>query len=136
MGVVSVPIPSFQTNQGARAMARAEVVVAEAELQATLDLLDGQIAEAHSATTAAALRALAYGTEILPRFEDNLTLLRRSFELGEIDILSLSTGRERFLRIQSDALSAQLDYFVMSAWLERVVGVELWNDEQHDGATP
>ncbi|MBK8593519.1 MAG: TolC family protein [Sandaracinaceae bacterium] len=73
MGVVSVPIPSFQTNQGARAMARAEVVVAEAELQATLDLLDGQIAEAHSATTAAALRALAYGTEILPRFEDNLT---------------------------------------------------------------
>jgi cobalt-zinc-cadmium efflux system outer membrane protein len=32
MGVVSVPIPSFQTNQGARAAARAEVVVAEAEL--------------------------------------------------------------------------------------------------------
>ena len=56
MGVVSVPIPSFQTNQGARANARAEVTVAEAELQATLDLLDGQIAEAHSATLAAARR--------------------------------------------------------------------------------
>ena len=136
MGVVSVPIPSFQTNQGARAAARAEVVVAEAELEATLDLLDGQIAEAHSATTAAARRALAYGTEILPRFEENLTLLRRSFELGEIDILALSTGRERFLRIQSDALTAQLDFFVASAWLERVVGAELWTDDQHDGSTP
>jgi len=136
MGVVSVPIPSFQTNQGPRAMARAEVVVAEAELQAQLDLLDGQIAEAHSAVDAASRRALAYGAEILPRFEENLTLLRRSFELGEIDILSLSTGRERFLRIQSDALTAQLDYFVALAWLERVVGVELWNDDQHNGSTP
>ncbi len=122
MGVVSVPIPGFQTNQGGRAMARADVVVAEAELQATLDVLDGQIAEAHSAVTAAARRAQAYGTEILPRFEENLTLLRRSFELGEIDILALSTGRERFLRIQSDALTAQLDYFVALAWLERTVG--------------
>ncbi len=136
MGVVSLPIPSAQTNQGGRATARAEVVVAEAELQATLDLLDGQVAEAHSAATAAARRALAYGTEILPRFEENLTLLRRSFELGEIDILALSTGRERFLRIQSDALTAQLDFFVASAWLERVVGTELWNDERHDGGAP
>lgn len=136
MGVVSVPIPSFQTNQGARATARAEVVVAEAELQATLDLLDGQVAEAHGAAVAAAQRALAYGTEILPRFEENLTLLRRSFELGEIDILALSTGRERFLRIQSDALSAQLDFFVASAQLERVVGAELWSDESHHEEAP
>ena len=53
---------------------------------------------------AAAERTSAYGTEILPRFEENLALLGRSFELGELDLLALSTGRERFLRIQSDAL--------------------------------
>jgi outer membrane protein TolC len=85
---------------------------------------------------AAAQRTRAYGTEILPRFEENLTLLRRTFELGEIDILALSTGRERFLRIQSDALSSQLDYFVALAGLERVVGVDLWRDDHHEEDEP
>jgi cobalt-zinc-cadmium efflux system outer membrane protein len=132
MGVISLPIPSFQTNQGARALARAEVTVAEAELNADRQLLAGAVAEAHSEVDAAAKRTRAYGGEILPRFEENLTLLRRSFELGEIDILALSTGRERFLRIQSDALNAQGDYFVALSNLERVVGVDLWHDEQHE----
>lgn len=136
MGVVSIPIPSFQLNQGERARARADVTVAEAELDASRRLLDGQIAEARSEVVAAAARTRAYGTEILPRFEENLTLLRRSFELGEIDILALSTGRERFLRIQSDALDALQDYFVALAGLERVVGVDLWRDDHHEESTP
>jgi cobalt-zinc-cadmium efflux system outer membrane protein len=136
MGVVSIPIPSFQLNQGERARARADVTVAEAELDASRRLLDGQIAEARSEVVAAAARTRAYGTEILPRFEENLTLLRRSFELGEIDILALSTGRERFLRIQSDALGAQQDFFVALAGLERVVGVDLWRDDHHEESTP
>ncbi|HYP88457.1 MAG TPA: TolC family protein, partial [Polyangiaceae bacterium] len=131
MGVLSLPLPVAQLNQGERARTRADLTVVEAELAASRLLLDGQIAEARSEVVAAAARTKAYGTEILPRFEENLTLLRRSFELGEIDILALSTGRERFLRIQSDALLAQQDYFVALAGLERVVGVDLWHDDHH-----
>lgn len=131
MGVISIPITSFQRNQGERAEARADAIVAEAELEATRMLLEGRIAEARSEVAAAAQRTRAYGNDILPRFEENLALLRRSFELGEIDILSLSVGRERFLRIQSDALGAQLDYFIALAGLERTVGVDLWHDD-HD----
>lgn len=135
MGVLSFPLSSFQLNQGERARAHADVNVAESELDATRQLLDGQIAEARSEVVAGAARTRVYGTEILPRFEENLTLLRRSFELGEIDLLGLSTGRERFLRIQSDALSAVQDYFVALAGLERVVGVDLWRDD-HGGTRP
>jgi outer membrane protein, heavy metal efflux system len=133
MGVISVPVTSFQSNQGERAEARADITVTEAELDAAQRLLEGQIAEARSSVVAAAKRARAYAAEVLPRFEENLTLLRRAFELGEIDILALSTGRERFLRIQSDALAAQLDYFFALAGLERVVGVDLWHDDHHGG---
>jgi cobalt-zinc-cadmium efflux system outer membrane protein len=131
MGVLSLPIPAFERNQGERAKAHADVQVAEAELAATQSLLSGQLAEARSEVVAAAARTKAYGTEILPRFEENLVLLKRSFELGEIDILALSAGRERFLRIQSDALDAHEDYFVALARLERVIGVDLWQDD-HD----
>lgn len=136
MGIVSVPITSFDRNQGARARARADATVALAEQRAAVQLLQGQIAEARSEVVAATQRSRAYGTEILPRFEENLVLLRRSFELGEIDILALSTGRERFLRIQSDALGAQLDYFVALAALERVVGVDLWRDDHTEKSVP
>lgn len=131
LGSLSIPIPSFDRNQGARAWATSDAAVAQAELQATIQLLQGQIAEARSEVEAASQRTSAYGTEILPLFGDNLKLLKRSFELGEIDILALSTGRERFMRIQNDALSAQQDYFVALAGLERVVGVDLWHDDHH-----
>lgn len=133
LGVLSTPIPSFQRNQGERARARADISVADAELAAALSVLDARIAEARSEVAAAAQRTLAYGTEILPHFEENLRMLRRAFELGEIDLLALSAGRERFLRIQSDAIAAKLDYFVSLAALERVVGVDLWH---HDEESP
>lgn len=135
LGALSFPIPSFDVNQGERAQARADIAVARAELDSANSLLGGQIAELRSEVVAAAQRSQAYGTEILPKFEENLTLLRRSFELGEIDILALSIGRERFLRIQSDALGAQLDYFVAIAGLERVVGIDLWGDDHHEEGT-
>jgi outer membrane protein TolC len=126
----------FQTNQGERAHARADRIVADAELAAAGSLLASEIAQARSEVVAAAQRTRAYGSEILPRFEENLTLLRRSFELGEIDLMALSTGRERFLRIQSDALAAHLDYFTALAALERVVGVDLWHDDHHEETAP
>ncbi|MBL8942791.1 MAG: TolC family protein [Myxococcales bacterium] len=132
LGGVALSIPSFQTNQGERARAGADVRVANAELEASRFLLEGQVIQARSEVVAASERVSSYGTEILPRFEENLGLLRRSFELGEIDLLSLSVGRERFMRIQSDALVAQLDYFVALAALERVVGIDLWRDEAHE----
>jgi len=136
MGVLSLPVPLVQRGQGERARAEADRAVARAELEAEARLLEARITEARSEVLAAAGRTRAYGREILPRFEENLTLLRRSFELGEIDLLALSTGRERFLRIQSDALAAQLDYFVALAALERVVGIDLWRDDHHHGDTP
>jgi outer membrane protein, heavy metal efflux system len=136
LGTLSVPIPGFQRNQGERARARAELEVARAELAAARMQLRVQVAEAYSEMVAAAQRTRAYGTEILPRFAENLALLRRSFEVGEIDMLALSVGRERFLRIQSDAIAAQLDYFVAMAALERIVGIELWRDEHAEGEQP
>lgn len=135
LGTLSIPVPLFQRNQGESARAHADLDVARAELDGSRALLAGAIAEARSEVAAAAERVRSYGNEVLPRIEENLTLLRRSFELGEIDLLELSIGRERFLRIQNDALSAHRDYFVALAGLERVVGVDLWRDEHHEEVT-
>jgi len=125
LGVLAVPIPGFVSNQEDRARARADLTVAHAELRADSAVLEGDIARAHSEVVAAVKRMRAYGADILPSIEENLALLRQGYELGELDIMTLSVGRERFLRIQSDALAAQQDYFVAVAELERVVGVDV-----------
>jgi cobalt-zinc-cadmium efflux system outer membrane protein len=125
LGVLAVPIPGFRSNEGERARARAELTVAHAALHARRAVLEGDIARAHSEVIAALKRTRTYGDDILPSIQENLMLLRRGYELGELDIMALSIGRERFLRIQSDALGAQLDYVAAVAELERIVGVDL-----------
>jgi len=125
MGAVSLPIPVFQNNQAARAEARADLEVTQAEWLAQSQLLSAQIAQARSELVAAAGRMQAYRGEILPHFEENLRLLARSFELGEIDLLALSAARERFLQIQADALHAQREYSIALSALERSIGQTL-----------
>ena len=136
LGTLSIPIPLVQRNQGARATANAEARIAEAEQQAFTSQLGNHIEQNRTAVAAAALRVRTYGGEILPTFEENLRLIQRAFELGEIDILQVSVARERFLRIQTDALDAYSDYFQAIADLEAAIGTDLWPDERHDAHNP
>ena len=132
LGVLSVPVPLFQRNQGARATALAEARIADAEQEAFGLQLLNLIEQNRAAVTGAASRLRTYGGEILPTFEENLRLLQRAFELGEIDILQVSVAREQFLRTQTDALDAYLEYFQAVADLEASIGTDLWPDERHE----
>lgn len=132
LGTIALPIPLVQRNQDARATARAETRIAEAERAAFGSQLLSRIEQNRTGVIAAAARVRTYGREILPTFEENLRLLQRAFELGEIDILQVSVARERFLRIQTDALDAYTDYFQAVADLEATIGTDLWPDERHE----
>lgn len=131
-GTMMLPIPFSQRNQKGRALARADLSVRKAEEQSFRQTLRARLTRAAIAVDADANRIAAYGTEILPAFEGNLTLLRRAFELGEVDLLQVLVARERLLRIQQDALTAHQDYYRDVAALEAQVGTEVWPDEHHD----
>lgn len=131
LGTLSLPLPFSERNQGARATSQAQLRVVHAELEAFERRLRIKIEQHRSAVAAAALRVRTYGSTILPTFEENLTLLQRAFELGEIDILQVSVARERFLRLQTDALAAYRLYFRAVANLEGSLGTDLWPDERH-----
>ncbi len=134
LGTLGLPIPLSQRNQQGRAVARAELAVRQAEQEAFRQALQARLARASTAVDSDANRIAAYGTEILPAFESNLALLRRAFELGEVDLLQVLVARERLLRIQQDALTAHQDYYRDVAALEAEVGMEIWPDEHehHD----
>lgn len=131
LGFLSIPFPFAQQNQGPRAQARADVEIANAELDALRQVLPARVTRTASAVDAAAERVALYGSDILPAFEEALTMLRRGFELGELTILDVAVARERFLRLQLDALGAWADYHRALAELESVVGAEVMEDHAH-----
>ena len=128
MGLVRFSIPSFALNQAAVAGSSAERDVAEARRDAMAAVIEIRLERLRSAVDAAAERVVGYGADILPRFEENLTLLRRAFELGEIDVLRVSVALTRFLQVQDEALGAHVDYFTAVSALEAEVGEEIWPD--------
>lgn len=129
---VGIPLPLWQRNRAERAAAGADLREAEARHEAVRSSIAVRVTRAAGAVNAGAARVQAYGSEIIPRFEENLALLSRAFELGEIDVLQALLARERFLQLERDSLAAFADYYEAVAELEAELGQELWPDDRHD----
>lgn len=132
IATIGLPLPFVTNNEPARAEARAALEMALAERRRAEAEIAAEVTRAYRAAAAATRRLEAFGAEVLPRFEENLAALRRAYELGEIDILGLASGRERFLEAQRDALTAQGDYFTALAELEHAVGVDVIDAHRED----
>lgn len=132
IATIGLPLPFVTNNEPARAEARAALEMALAERGRAEAEIAAEVTRAYRAAAAATRRLEAFGAEVLPRFEENLAALKRAYELGEIDILGLASGRERFLEAQRDALTAQGDYFTALAELEHAVGVDVIDAPKED----
>jgi len=133
-GSLSIPLPVWVGSTPERARANASLERAKVE-RASLDAtLAVQIVQAQARVETNAKRAQLYGTQILPTLEDNLKLINKSFDLGEIDILDVMVARERFLRTQQEALQAFTDYYEAWEELEAAVGAKF--DDAPDGGGP
>jgi cobalt-zinc-cadmium efflux system outer membrane protein len=121
----TLPLPLWKRNQANRAQSKAELSVAEQELEATRYGLALSALRAVDALNTAAERVRTYSSEVVPRFQENLDLLQRAFELGEVDILEVFVARENFMRIQAEALDAYRSYFDAEYTLETILGSPL-----------
>jgi cobalt-zinc-cadmium efflux system outer membrane protein len=128
---VRVPIPAWRTNEGASATAEAELSVADAERNERANELRSEMLQAAIALNAAAERVEMYQAGIVPQFEENLALLQRAYELGEVDVHQVSQTRERLLNATARSISARIAYYETAAALEGLVGTEFWEDEEH-----
>lgn len=123
---LSLPIPLWRTNQEGRARAEADLLVADSEREATATRLRGELIQAAIALNAAAERVSLYETGVVPQLEENLVLLQRAYELGEVDVHQVSQTRERLLTATGQYLDARITYQETAATLEGLVGRELW----------
>lgn len=119
---VSVPLPLWRRNQGPRAQAKAQLRIAEVALATRRYELEQELRRSIDAVQTAAARVQDYGRDVLPRFDENLELLQRAFELGEIDIIGVAVGRQSFFDAQAAALETWSDYLAAVRQLELAVG--------------
>ncbi len=130
IATIGMPLPFASNNEPERAEARAQLEMAMAQRRRAEAEVAAEVTRAYHASISATRRLEAFGNDVLPQFESNLNALRRAYELGEIDLVSLASGRERFLEAQRDALTAQEDYFTALAELEHAVGVDVIDAHQ------
>jgi cobalt-zinc-cadmium efflux system outer membrane protein len=122
---LTVPLPVARRAQGERALAAAEVNVADRHRAEVITELHGALIQAALALDAAADRVALYESDVMPHLEQNLTLLQRAYTLGEADVHQVSQTRERLLNATAQYLDARITYFKNAATLEGLVGTEL-----------
>lgn len=123
--MVTLPLPLWKRNQAARAQTRAELSVAGVELENLKYTLAINARRSVDALNTAAERVRTYSREVVPRFAENLNLLQRAFELGEVDIIEVFVARANFLQIQNEAIDAYATYFEAMYTVETIVGAEI-----------
>jgi len=127
---VALPIPIWRTNQGERARAEADLLVADRERDQTAMRLRSDLVQAAVALNSAAERVALYDIAIVPQLEETLSLLQRAYELGEVDVHQVSQTRERLLNATSQYIDARFAYHESAAALEGLVGTEVWPDTE------
>jgi outer membrane protein, heavy metal efflux system len=125
---LSLPLPLWRRNQDERASARANLNVAKADASALRYELGQEIRIRAEAVRTAAQRVTTYAEEMLPAFSENLGLLERAYDLGEIDILQVFVGQQRFMNQQRRALEVYDEYVQAVRAYELVSGRRLRGD--------
>lgn len=137
LGTVGTTLPFAQRNQGARKRAEVDAGVAKAEERVVARALEAEIARAHAELNTASERLAIFSAGLTPKLEENLTLLQRAFDAGELPLLTVTLARERFFQTQSAALSAYADYYRALSELEFALGAPLpFADAATTGVTP
>lgn len=116
---LSIPLPVWRRNQEERAIARADLTVSKADASMLKYEIAQQMQARMNAVRTAARRVATYSEEMLPRFSENLRMLERAFELGEIDLLQVFVAQQRFVTQQQRALE------IYAAYVEAVRAFEL-----------
>ena len=129
LGTVEIPLPFWRQNDGARARAKAELAVADAEERAVLLTLENRVARAKARVDSDAKRIALHTEEVLPAVDENLKLMQQAFALGDADITAVMLARERLIAARREALDAYRDYFTALAELEAEVGAEVTADD-------
>jgi len=106
---VGIALPIFNRNRGGVLEAKASRERASWEAVALERTIEREIAESWSMLRAAEAAANRFDEDVVGSFEENLRLLRRSFEAGKIGVSDVLLFRREFLDAQRESVESRAD---------------------------
>lgn len=124
LGVLSLELPLFTRNQGARGLGDARIDQARVSLEAAERQVEEDVRVAAARYQAALAAARDYSGEILKAVEENLELVNEGYAAGKIDFLQLLLIRRETLDARRDYIETLEELNSARAELGRAVGRE------------
>ncbi|HEU4595101.1 MAG TPA: TolC family protein [Pyrinomonadaceae bacterium] len=119
---VSVGIPVFNKNQGAKAEAAAVISQARARREFLEAVVRSEVASAYARYEAASKALLTYEQGVIQRSQDNVRVMRAAYELGQFSVTELLAEQRRLVDSQRDFTEALAEQYRALADLQSAVG--------------
>jgi cobalt-zinc-cadmium efflux system outer membrane protein len=125
LGTVGIAVPVFARNQGERERNRAAALRVETELSGLRLDVEGEIREAKARFDAAAAALALYDAEVLRAQEENLVLIRTTYEAGKTDFTQMVLLERELLEGRLGFLDARLALANAEAILRAAAGLDV-----------
>jgi cobalt-zinc-cadmium efflux system outer membrane protein len=122
---VSVELPVFNRNQGAKAEAATAIVQARRRREFAEATVRAEVASAYVRYESARVALLTFEQGVINRSNENLKVIRAVYELGEIRITDFINEQRRLLDSQREFTEAMAERYRALAELQLSIGAPL-----------
>lgn len=127
---LGVPLPVFDENQGRVLRARFEVMLAQRELQSTVDELNGAIGEAYHAWQSADTRLTQFQNQILDDAKRAYVQAKTGYEAGHLPFVDLLDAQRTLVNARIAELDLRRAAGLAAADIHAIVGLSLHLEKQ------
>lgn len=120
---VSIGIPVFNRNQGAKADASMAISQATKRREFLEQLVQSEVASAYERYEAARAAIQTYNSGVIARSNENIRAIRAAYQIGEFRITDLLVEQRRLLDSQREFIEALTEQYRALADLEAAIGV-------------
>ena len=129
---VSVGIPIFNRNQGAKSEAAIAVSQARTRREFLEQVIKSEVASAYARYEAARNAVAIFEQGVIARTNENVRAIRAAYELGEFRITDLITEQRRLLDSQREFTESLSEQYRALADLQTAIGAPLTEREKQD----
>ncbi len=122
---VSVGIPVFNKNQGAKAEAATAISQARVRREFLEAVVRSEVASAYTRYEAARAAIFTFEQGVLARSEENIKAIRAAYELGEFKITDLLVEQRRLVDSQREYTEALAEQYRALADLQAAIGTPI-----------
>ena len=127
---VSVGIPVFNTNQGAKQEAALAIVQAQKRREFLEQLVRSEVSAAYARYDASNRALSTFEQGVIGRSNENIQAIRAAYQLGEFRITDLLAEQRRLLDAQREFTDALAERYRALADLQTAIGTRLIKNER------